>query len=66
MQISDPDYATKDQKHKWVDSIPENHGRSRAENVIPANLGVTSYAIARISSIKSTFSLFLTMKWNRL
>jgi len=35
-------YMSKDKKHKWVDRIPENHGRSRAENVITVNIGVKS------------------------
>ena len=70
--VHENSYMSKDKKHKWVDRIPENHGRSRATIVITANLGVTSYAIARVSSIESTFNLlffnlyFLTMKWNRL
>ena len=53
-------------KHKWVDRIPENHGRSRATIVITANLGVTSYAIARISSIGSTFNLFLNHEMEQI
>jgi len=63
--VHENSYMPKDKKHKWVDRIPENHERSRAENVITANLSITSYAIARVSSVELTFNLFLTMKWNR-
>jgi len=50
-------YLSKDKKYKWSENIPENMGRSRAENIISSNLGVTSYAIARVESIESSFNL---------
>ena len=43
--VHENSYMSKNKKHKLVDRIPENHWRPRAENVITANLGVTSYAI---------------------
>jgi len=40
--------------------------RARGENVITANLSVTSYAIARVSSIESTFNLFLNHEMEQI
>ena len=39
--VHENSYMSKDKKQKWVDRLPENLGKSRAENVITANLGVT-------------------------